>query len=251
MRTRFAIVGSLSVMFVLAMLISPASGQTAISPEVTPEFWPLTFDPATVTVDPYAFTLVFEAPMQCRLAPDEQSVVVYGVGVFDLATGEKRFDLTGRVADFSYSKPHLLIRNDGLYDLNTGERLIETESPDARLYSFVGHFLMDGSTVYDTNTGHVFVQYASTEPVREAYLLPWNPNWVVITREITDANSTRYAHELLDVETGQPVTEPFAFINRIFEGPADASRDNTLIAIGGVGVFDLATGEKHYDLPQV
>jgi hypothetical protein len=250
MRARFAIVGSLVMMLVLALLMSPASGQTAILPETTPEFWPLTFDPATVTVDPEGFTLVFEAPMQCRLAPDEKSVVVYGVGVFDLASGEKRFDLKGRVAGFSYDNPHLLVRNDGLYDLNTGERLIKTDSSDAWLYA-LGRFLLDGSTVYDTNNGQVFVQYPTTEPVREAFPLPWNRNWVIIAREITDGNSTRYAHELLDAATGLPVTEPFAFMNGIFEGPADVSRDGTLIAIGGSGVFDLDTGEKHYDLPQV
>ena len=248
MRARFAIVGSLVTMLVLALLLSPASGQTTISPEVTPEFWPLTFDPATVTIDPDEFTLIFEAPIQCRLAPDERSVVLYGVGVFDLETGEKRFDLTGRIAGFSYDNAHLLVKNDGLYDLNTGERLIKTVSSDAWLYA-LGRFLLDGSTVYDTNTGQVFVQYPSTELVREAFPLPWNPNWVIVAREITDGNSTRYAHELLDAATGQPVTEPFAFMKGIFEGPTDVSRDGTLIAIGGSGVFDLETGEKHYDLP--
>jgi hypothetical protein len=253
MRARFALAFSLVLMLILTVLMSPASGQTAISPEATPEFWPLTFDPATVKVDPEKPTLVFESQYRCSLTSDDKAVVVQGVGVYDLSTGEKRFDFeesAGRV-DISYRLPRVFVRNKGLYDVNTGELLVETASPDAFLSPY-GDYMIDGPTVYDAATGDVL--YRAAEDVTSLRADPWfvDRRWVSITYQLADTvGQPQYEWVIVDAETGAPPAGQFAFMSNIVEHRATSVRDGSLVAISGDGLYEVATGEKRFALEEM
>ena len=119
MRARFAIAGSLVTMLVLVLLMSPASGQTAIPPEATVE-------PTAEPMPP--LPTVFSASSWCTFTPDGTAVVVAGDGVYNLPDGSLRFALSGignRTVPFARFSPDgalVMVYHDGVYDLATGER---------------------------------------------------------------------------------------------------------------------------------
>jgi hypothetical protein len=124
MRARFAIVGSLVVMFVLAMLMSPAAGQTAISPEVTPE--------ATIEAMPPGFEWVMRAPGTCSLSQDEALAAVVGSGLYDLSTGEQLIEFEPRpeehrvyTAYFSEDMRQVIVASDGVYDIESRQKMTD------------------------------------------------------------------------------------------------------------------------------
>jgi hypothetical protein len=238
----------LVMMLMLAMLISPAAGQTAISPEVTPEFWPLTFDPATVTIDPDAFTLIFEASAGCRISRDWTTIALSGYGVFDLATGEKRFPMTGRALAFSAEQPFVLIQGEGVHNYETGDLVIPTTRTTG-MFSPDGRFFVDYTTVYDLQTGEAVAELnRAGDGDRNFYGAYFDRNGEVLIYGAEKDGLTYQAR--VDTTTWQQINDPAPFLSRVESVVLPwAAVGETLIAINGDGVYEFATENKRFDIP--
>lgn len=229
----------------LAALIAPAAGQSTPAPEATPEFWPLAFDPAAVSVDPDAFTLIFEAPRECQLSPDETSVVLNGIGLYDLATGRPRLTFTAP-ARFSNAVPVVFVEGQGLYDLASGEQLLAVPTPDAWL-AFDGRFLADGTILHYLLDPRQIKSWELGDGIHYAQPLVTD-RWILVPSIVTVEGRTSVTNRIIDTATGELASGAFDFMNRISDSVAAVQPNGTLVAVSGDGVYDALTGEKRFDL---
>lgn len=241
----FLLASGLIVVAFLSALIAPASGQSTPAPEATPEFWPLAFDPATVTVDPDAFTLVFQAPRECAVSPDESSVVLNGIGLYDLATGHPRLAFSAP-SHFSSAAPVMLIEGQGIYDLASGEQLLEVTTPDAWL-AYDGRFLADGTTLHYLLDPRQIKSWELGDGIRYAQPLVAD-RWILVPSIVTVDGKTSVTNRIIDTATGEQAAGAFDFLNRLNDSVVAIQQDGTLVAVSGDGVYDALTGEKRFDL---
>ena len=238
MRARFAIAVSLVMMLVLAMLMSPAAGQTVISPEVTPE--------ATIEPEP-PFPVVLSRPNYCVLSPDGTAVAVMNDGVYNVADGSLHFALPvfpedsnpSNIITVNFADDGHFVRVGGqMFDAVTGEPVNRTLE-----YSIVtsnGRWRVVDQEIYDAHTG----EQVGTLPPLDGLPSPidiefvWNSDVILIT-----AGSQEEHAILVEAPTGDILAE-------IESKPFSFSYDGTRYAIAGDGIYDIASRRRITALPE-
>jgi WD40 repeat protein len=257
MRARLTIAGSLATMLIVAALMSPASGQTAISPEATPEFWPLTFDPTTITINPDEFTLVFEAPHSCILSPNDRFVWLNGIGIFDLTTGTQKLNLEQRAIRFSRDGDSVFVSNEGVYDIEAGTLVIPSQSEYA-IISPDSRYIILEFTVYDFDTHAPVLTIIPDLPEATAapdwaYRFTEDSEWLFVSLIASTSSGPSIDFRLYDVRTWQrAVDPPIVRYEDIFTFPWLLSRQaNAVVTSLPGGLYDLSTGELRFALEAV
>ena len=250
---RAAILLMLVVMLVLAMLMSPASGQTAITPEVTPE--------ATVDVMPPGFEWVMRSDQQCNLSPDDTLLAVAGEGVYQLSDRSLKFafeENASQQAAHVYFTPdgaQVIVNGGGIYDVASGHRAFSfAENQSLWLWAFhhSTYAVMRTSgedkvmeTLYDTVTWEpVFppFEYGVSERLTQGFgstdmLMParsgiYHYDDIVLTYDLSTLTANVYdfaSQELL--------------YTRTFDGLFTVDPTNTYLAVSGEDIRTLRTNE--------
>jgi len=228
----------------LVIVLAAAVLLTALMPGQAQDATPFAPE-ATVMPD----GAIFIAPGRCIVSPDESLIAANSYGLFDLPSGEKRFDIMGEGKGlYSPGGRYLAVHKIGLYDLETGELVIEspseypTFSPDSRFY-------IDYNTVYDLSTGDAVIELDREGDGISSYswdLFINNDQWYIYEKTFRSADEpTRQM--FLDATTWQPVIDTGIY-------PLGAgivfNPDFTRYAVGGFGLFSYPDGEKLFDLPQ-
>jgi hypothetical protein len=252
---RAALLLMLAVMLVLAMLMSPASGQITISPEVTPE--------ATVEVMPPGFEWVMRAPGICSLSQDESLVAIVGGGLYNLSTGEQLIEFepkpeAGRVysAYFSEDILQVIVDSDGVYDIESGQKIADFPE-DSVLRGGTPEFpviLAFGEetwteTMYDSETWTpVFDPFTYGMPTRliegyssESEIQPGIPGIhiygdILLTYDLNELTANVY-----DFDTKE------LLYTRIFDGFFTVDATNAYIAVPGEDIRTLRDNEVIID----
>jgi hypothetical protein len=238
MRARFAIAGSLVMMLVLAMLMSPAAGQTAISPEVTPE--------ATAEPGP-PFPVVLSRPNYCVLSPDDTAVAVMNDGVYNVADGSLRFELPVVPEDPNPSNIITVNFADDGHFVRVGRQMFDgvTGEPVDRTLEYIvvtsnERWRVINREIYDAHTG----EQVGTLPPLDGLPTPidiefvWNSDVILIT-----AGSQEEQTILVGAPTGDILAE-------IENTPFSFSYDGTRYAIAGDGIYDIASRQRIAVLPE-
>lgn len=169
-----------------------------------------------------ALPLSDDENVSIRISPNNQFYAVSGDGVYELATGERRFAIAGVLPEFSPDGRWLAAERDGVYDVQTGERLIALEnapfasprfSPDSR-------WLADAGAIFDMATGE---KLFDMDIWNEAVFSP-------------DSRLVVGADGVYDVPSGE----------RLFElsgARVSFSADGSLIAASDGRIHNVETGE--------
>ena len=252
---RAALFSVLFAMLVPAMLMSPAAGQTAISPEVTPE--------ATVEVMQPGFEWVMRSDQQCSLSPDEKLLAVAGEGVYQLPELSMQFafeEYAGQPtahAHFTADGTQVVVNGDDFYDVVRGKRLDDPEDR-APLWGLatLDYIVVttEGEetwtqTLYDTATGEpAFPPFEHGVPERA--LRGIDP-----VKEIMPAWPGIYLHGdtvlTYDLNTLTANVYDFAsqelLYTRTFDGRFTVDPTNTYIAVSGEDIRTLRTDKVVLD----
>lgn len=250
---RAALFSMLFAMLILAMLMSPAAGQTTIPPEVTPE--------ATVEVMPPGFEWVMRSDQQCSLSPDEKLLAVAGEGVYQLSDGSLKFafeENASQQAAHVYFTPdgvQVIVNGGGIYDVARGHRTFSfSENQSLWLWAFhhskYAVIRTNGEdkvteTLYDTATWEPAVppfEYGVSERLTQGFgstdmLMPamsgiYHYDDVVLTYDLSTLTANVYdfaSQELL--------------YTRTFDGIFTVDPTNTYLAVSGEDIRTLRTNE--------
>ncbi|MEO8607452.1 MAG: SH3 domain-containing protein [Chloroflexota bacterium] len=135
---------SLKVAFSLAVI---SVFLTAISPPFQTKRTPITRS----NID--QLQLGFALPNHCGMfSPDGKLMAISEDGLYDLATGQRRFSFSGDVAKFSSDSRLLAIYNDGIYDVANSERRFDTANQPIN-FSSNNQFVVIGNDVFDLSSG--------------------------------------------------------------------------------------------------
>lgn len=228
MRARFAIAVLLVVMFVFAMLMSPAAGQTAISPE------------ATVEPEP-PLPVVLQRPYHCVISPDGALAAIPNDGVYNLADGSLRFALPVRESNpmpsISFiASDRLYVSGLGIFDLDTGERLIEMISPMAGGNQ---RWLVTPRGIYNLRTGEkVYDMLRERLSGRIADIwMPPDSDYAFVLIE----KSNQWIQVLLNAPTGEILLETKGSV---------VSPDESRVAVFNDGLYIIGQADALADFPE-
>lgn len=223
-----------------------------------------------------ALQLTIEDGVALQISPDGTVVAAPGLGVYDLATGNRLFPI-GRQEEvvneavFSWDSQLVAVAGDGLYEIATGERMLAFDqddswfvfTPDNSLLAVAGNGLFDttnGERLFALSDrfGYRFMRFNA-----DSTLLAVDDVgiYAIATGELThslvgeymqfnaiDPNLVVYMGGVFDGVTGETVTRnhPSAGIGRFF------SEDGELLAVGEEAVYridhETRTFEKLLDL---
>jgi hypothetical protein len=234
MRARFAIVVLLVVMLVLAMLMSPVAGQTAIPLEATTEAEP-------------PFPIVLSRPDYCVLSPDDTAVAVMNDGVYNVADGSLRFALpvvsedpsSSSVITVSFTDSGNFVRvGDLMFDAVTGEPVDRTL--DYSIVTSNERWRVVDQEIFDVHTGKQVGALPQLDDLPTPIDIEFAGNSDIII--ITGGSQEEYAI-LVEVPTGDILAE-------IESRPFSISYDGTRYAIAGDGIYDIASRQRIAPLPE-
>lgn len=250
---RAVLLSILVVMLVLAMLMSPASGQTAIPPEATPE--------ATAEVMPPGFEWVMRSDQQCSLSPDETLIAVKGDGVYQFPGGPLKFAFDETA---SQQTTTVYFTGDGAQVIANGDRIYSVESGQ-QIFPFSGNRSLwtwafgkstyavirtddedkVTETLFDTGTWEPAFPpfehsrsarwdqgFGSTDMVMPAMSGVYHYNDIVLTYDLSTLTANVYdfaSQELL--------------YTRTFDGIFTVDPTNTYLAVSGEDIRTLRTNE--------
>jgi hypothetical protein len=255
---RAALFLMLAVTLVLARLISPASGQTAISPEVTPE--------ATVEVMPPGFEWVMRSDQQCSLSPDETLLAVAGDGVYQLSDRSLKFAFEEPSGQRAYGAwfildgSHVAVNGDGVYKVASGQRLLSLSAETNLVVFYNSAYARTTSHGKDKMTQSLY-DMATWEPVFPPFEFGISER---LTRgffqadEVMPAMPGIYIHGdtvlTYDLTTLTANVYDFAsqdlLYTRTFDGIFTVDPTNTYLAVSGEDIRTLRTNEVMLeDLP--
>ncbi len=190
---------------------------------------------------------IFIAPGRCLVSPDESRIAVRDYGVFDLPDGQKAFDLTGDAILYSPDNRYFVVSGVGLHDSQTGQLLIESPSrypsfsPDSRFYIAydIVYALPSLEQVTDLDReGDGVNSYSWGRFIN-------NDLWYTYEKTFTTADQTMLT--FVNATTWLPVLDTSIYLPMT---PISFSQDFRRYAVGGVGVFELYSGEKLFDLSE-
>lgn len=198
---------------------------------------------------------VFTAPGRCTVSPDESLIAVRDYGVFDLSSGEKRYEISGRTPKFRFSPDSrfLSIPQLGLFDAQTGQVLLESPIRDAE-FSPDGRFYLDYEKVYALPSLEMVADLNREGDGINHYV--WsrfinNGQWFeyALLEDALQAESplSRSRQVIVDTATWQPVVDTNAYPSDVY---LVFNADYTRYAFGGDGVFSYPDGKKLFDLPE-
>jgi WD40 repeat protein len=95
-----------------------------------------------------------QSPYTPVISPDEQLLALWRDGIYEVETGQLRFNISGHSPSFSPDSTLVAVGDDGIYDVVTGERRFAIAGSRTPLFSPDGSILAVGDDgVYDVATG--------------------------------------------------------------------------------------------------
>jgi len=247
------------LMLLGSVMIGTAACGTAALP--TPTDIPIETATLLPIISPEATAIpeqaVFTMPGHCMVSPDETVVASARIGVFDLLTGQKHFELNDYPLGFSDDGRYLAEANVGVYEVSTGELVYRAKtrrgifSPDGRLYT-------DYVTVFDLTQDIAVYTLPRTIPdyiTNRDFAYFIQNGRALYYSDLKDVDTEQYpefdgkAHEVIvDTTTWQTIFDSADYIdssvNFAFH-PTGIS-----YAVSGVGVFSYPERKKLFDLPK-
>jgi hypothetical protein len=216
----------LTLVLIAALLSACSSAPTATpSPTLAPTFTPI---------------LQTHIAARCGdISADDTLMVSHYSGVYDLETGEARYESEGQYFELSPDNRYVAVASQGVIDISTGEVLFPI-TPDEEHVDFFPRFSPDSTKVigydgvYAVPTGEHILSWNRENPA--AFFSP-DSRYVML-----------FGDGVYDLETGERY---FATdTDYEFYDPHNTfTRDGSRLALKGDGFYDMTTGTLLVNLP--